>query len=74
VHRLGGATRREVVIALIAAALAFAVCFAIARSMGGDDASTRALPARKVPERLVTISNLERAPTIKPLRSAAGGP
>jgi hypothetical protein len=74
VQRLGGAARRGTIVALLAAVVAFGVCFAIARSLAGDGASSAAAPTRKVPDRLVTISNLERAPSIKPLRSVAGAP
>lgn len=74
-HRLRGlAPRRTVLIALLAGVVAFGAGFAIARSVSNGDASARAMPTRQLPERLVTISNLERAPTIKPLRSAAGAP
>jgi hypothetical protein len=74
VQRLGGAGRRALTVAAIAAVIAFGACFAIGRSVAGDDTSTATTPTRMVPERLVTISNLERAPSMKPLRSAAGAP
>jgi hypothetical protein len=75
VQRLrGAAPRRAILIAVLAAAVAFAGCFAIGRSVARDDTSADAAPTRMAPERLVTISNLERAPSMKPLRSAAGVP
>ena len=60
--------------AVIACAVAFAGSFAAARALSDDDDSGNAMPTRQVPGRVVTINNLERAVTIKPLRSAAGAP
>jgi hypothetical protein len=66
--------RRGWVIALIVAVIAFAVAFAGARALVSDDPAPHAVPLRDVPAAAVTINNLERAGTIKPLRSAAGAP
>jgi hypothetical protein len=60
---------------LIVAAVSFAAAFAIARAVG-DGGGSASTPRRvdRMPVRSVSIGNLERAPTIKPLRSAAGTP
>jgi hypothetical protein len=70
--RLRAPSLRITIVALVAGAVAFAGSFAIARAVAGDDGSDHAAVARRLPERLVTINNLERAPTIKPLRHTAG--
>jgi len=64
-------------VALVVTAIAFAGGFAAARVLDGDgngDAEPTATSVRELPRRLVTINNLERAPSIKPLRSIAGAP
>jgi hypothetical protein len=67
----GGVTPATALAALLAGAVAFGGSFAAARALSSNDESHEAVVKRQ-PERLVTISNLERAPSIKPLRSAAG--
>ena len=69
-RRLG--RRSAVVLAVALAALAFAVAFAIAHGTGGGSDPVAADPPEPVPVQPVTINNLERAPSIKPLRSVAG--
>jgi len=71
-----GAGARTALVGLLAGVLTFAGGFAAARALsGGDDGGgTAAKPVQQVPEQLVTVNNLERAPSIKPLRSVAGGP
>jgi hypothetical protein len=66
--------RSAVVLAIVLAAVAFAVAFAVARSAGGGSENASAEPVEPLPVRPVTVNNLERAPTIKPLRSIAGEP
>jgi hypothetical protein len=66
------ASRRPFV-AVLAAVAAFAVSFVAARALAGDEQPDTAAPV-SVPEQTVTINNLERSPTIKPLRHAAGAP
>lgn len=65
---------RRWALALVAGAVAFAGSFTVARAVTEDDDAGQAMPTRQLPGRLVTINNLERAPSIKPLRSAAGAP
>ena len=66
--------RSAVLIAIALAAVAFAIAFAVARTTAGDSESTAAAPAEPLPVQPVSVNNLERAPSIKPLRSVAGEP
>jgi hypothetical protein len=66
--------RSVVAIAIVLAVTAFAGAFLIARSAAEGPAETAAQPAEPLPVQPVTINNLERAPSIKPLRSVAGEP
>jgi hypothetical protein len=69
--------RRSVVVViatLVAFALAFALAFAVARGMASDSTEAASEPAQPLPAQPVTVNNLERAPTMKPLRSIAGEP
>jgi hypothetical protein len=63
---------RLAVLALVAV-LAFAGAFATARTVGRDDAPPAARVERMAAP-LVKIANLDRAPTMKPLRSVGGAP
>ena len=65
---------RTALAALLAGAVAFGGSFAAARALSGDDGSSRPERVERLPETLVPINNLERAPSIKPLRSVAGAP
>lgn len=65
---------RRWALALLAGIVAFAGSFAIARAVTDDGDAASAMPTRQLPEQPVMINNLERAPTIKPLRSVAGAP
>jgi hypothetical protein len=65
--------RGAVVLAIVAVA-AFAIAFGVARSVAGDDPPPRAEAAEPLPAPPVPVNNLERAPTMKPLRSVAGVP
>jgi hypothetical protein len=69
----GAAARRSAVLALVAGVVAFGGCFAAARALTGDD-HPKAAAIKRMPDPVVTVSNLERAGTIKPLRSVAGAP
>jgi hypothetical protein len=62
------------VVVVIAALVAFALAFAIARGVAGDSDEPTAEAAQPLPAPAVPIDNLERAPTMKPLRSIAGEP
>jgi hypothetical protein len=66
--------RQAVLLAVALTVLAFAIAFVVARAVAGDSDSTAPGPAEPLPAQPVTIDNLERAPTIKPLRSIAGEP
>jgi len=66
--------RSAVLLAIALTAVAFAVAFVVARSVAGDSGPTAAEPAEPLPAQSVSINNLERASTIKPLRSIAGEP
>jgi hypothetical protein len=66
--------RSLVVLAIGLTAVAFAVAFVVARSASGGSGSAAAEPVEPLPVQPVTVNNLERAPTIKPLRSVAGEP
>ena len=68
------ATVRSAALALVAGVVAFGGSFAAARALSGGDDSAGTRTVQRLPDPLVTVSNLERAPTIKPLRSAAGAP
>ena len=65
---------RTALVALVAGVAAFAGGFAGARALGGEEDSSSAGSLEVRPETMVPISNLERAPSMKPLRSAAGAP
>jgi hypothetical protein len=56
----------------LVAALASAGAFSIARAVGNDDAQPSA-KVERMPAPLVKIANLDRVPTMKPLRSQPGG-
>jgi hypothetical protein len=58
----------------VAAVVAFAAGFGVERAATGDDPAPRAAPAGVVAGPPVTINNLERAGTMKPLRAVAGTP
>ena len=66
--------RSAVLIAIALTVVAFAIAFAVARAAAGDSDSAAAEPVEALPVQPVSIDNLERAPTIKPLRSIAGAP
>jgi hypothetical protein len=62
------------VVVVIATLVAFALAFAVARGMASDSGEPAPEPAQPLPAQAVTVNNLERAPTMKPLRSIAGEP
>ena len=64
--------RSAFAIAIAAAVAAFAIAFGVARGLAGDSSDSTAEPIQPLPAPAVSIENLERAPTIKPLRTAAG--
>ena len=66
--------RSLVAIAVVLTALAFAVAFFAARTLSNDSEAAAAKPVEPLVAQPVTVNNLERAPTIKPLRSIAGEP
>jgi hypothetical protein len=66
--------RSLVALAVVLAALAFAVAFFAARTLGSDSEAATAEPIEPLTAQPVPVNNLERAPTIKPLRSVAGDP
>ena len=66
--------RSLVVLAVALTALAFAVSFFAARALTSDSEAAAAQPIEPLTAQPVTVNNLERAPTIKPLRSIAGEP
>jgi len=61
------------VLAIVAIA-AFGIAFAVARGVSGGSDTPTAETAEPLPAPAVSIDNLERAPTMKPLRSVAGEP
>jgi hypothetical protein len=61
-----------VLVAVALTALAFAVAFFAARTLGGESEAAGADPIEPLTAQPVPVNNLERAPTIKPLRSVAG--
>jgi hypothetical protein len=63
-----------IAIGVVALVAAFVIAFAVARGSGGDSGAAPAKPAQPVPAAPVSVNNLERAPSMKPLRSIAGGP
>ena len=68
------AVGRRSAVVVVAALVAFALAFAVARAIAGGSDGTDATPVRDLPAGEVAIENLERAPSIKPLRSIAGEP
>jgi hypothetical protein len=52
--------------------VAFALAFAVARAVAGGDGASDPAPVQDLPAANVSIENLERAPTIKPMRSVLG--
>ena len=70
------AVRRSSAVAIAIAALvvAFAVAFLVARGAGSDAPQSSAEPVQALPAAPVLVNNLERAPSMKPLRHTAGGP
>jgi hypothetical protein len=67
-----GALGRRPAVALAAALVAFALAFAVARAVAGGDEASDPAPVQDLPAATVSIENLERAPTIKPMRSVLG--
>ena len=63
-----------IALAVVALLVSLAITFAVAHGTGGDNAPDHSPPVRPLPVAPVPIDNLERAPKMKPLRSAAGGP
>ena len=68
------AVGRRPAVALAAVLVAFALAFAIARAVAGGDGSSDPATVQELPAANVSIENLDRAPTIKPMRSVAGAP
>jgi len=66
--------RRAVALAVAAAVVAFALAFAVARALSGGSEAPPPEAVEPLPAPAVSIENLERAPSMKPLRSAAGAP
>lgn len=66
--------RSAVAMAIALTVLAFAVAFFAARTLAGDSEAATAKPIEPLVAQPVPVNNLERAPTIKPLRSVAGEP
>ena len=65
---------RRSAVAIAAALVIFVLAFAIARAVAGSGGDGDPAPVRDLPAAEVSIENLERAPSIKPLRSIAGTP
>jgi hypothetical protein len=61
-------------VAVAVVGVAFALAFFVARAVAGGDEPPAPEPVQALPVQPVTVNNLERAPTMKPLRSIAGGP
>jgi hypothetical protein len=70
---MSGTVRRWAATALVALA-AFGGAFAIARVARPDDPRPPPPPAERSQVTAPAINNLERAPRLKPLRTAPGGP
>jgi hypothetical protein len=58
----------------LVAALAFGGAFFAARALNGDGGSSNSKKVELLSAPAVSIDNLERVPTMKPLRSAPGSP
>jgi hypothetical protein len=66
------AVGRRPAVALAVALVAFALAFAVARAVAGGSGASDPAPVQELPAANVSIENLERAPTIKPMRSVLG--
>jgi hypothetical protein len=66
--------RSAIAIGIAALVVAFAIAFVLAHGSGGNSGGSAPEPVQPLPLAPVSINNLERAPSMKPLRSVAGGP